>query len=271
MAAWLSDHFMRRLTPALSFILVTISLYVVYSLYGIVRNAYHIRKKYNDIPSLPRHPLWGNLVNCGAKLRGERHPDYGFEEIWESLGRPPAFLVDLAPVSRAVLIIAEPQIAEAIVQPSDEFKYSTPKSDTFSAISRLIGAESLLTKEGEDWKNLRKRFNPGFQPKYLYSLTPSVVAQTLTFIERLEKAADEGCVITLADYAKDLTTDIITQLTIEKDLHAQSTLEGEGEKSMFGILRASRRLSELVYKTGEGISLLHVLDLRRPIKAMFYE
>jgi hypothetical protein len=269
MVSWLSDDFMRQ-RPALSVLLVTIFLYIVYFLYGIVRKTYHIRKKYNDIPSLPRHPLWGNLVNCGSKLGGERHPDYCLEEIWESLGRPPAFVMDLEPVSRVFLIIAEPQIAEALVQPSDEFKYSTPKSDTIFALSRLIGADSLLTKEGEDWKNLRKRFNPGFQPKYLHSLAPSVVAQTLTFVERLEKAADEGCVITLADYAKDLTTDIITQLTIEKDLHAQSTPEGEGEKSAFGILRASRRLSELVYRVGEGINL-RMLDLRRPIKAMFYE
>ena len=261
----------QRLLEARPFLLSAFCIYVV--LYGlrIVRKTYGIRRRYNDIPQLPRHPVWGNLINCGEKLGGNRHPDYGFEEIWESMGRPPCFLMDLAPVDRCFLILAEPQIAESIVYPSKQYKYSMPKSDTFDQLSRLIGSESLITRENEEWKVLRKRFNPGFQPKHIYSLTSAVVSKTQMFVNRLEKAAEDGKTFTLANYAKDLTADIITQLTIEQDLHAQSTPEGKGEKGLFGILTASHQLSELSFKTGQGLRILDRINLIRPLKAIFYE
>ena len=261
----------RRLLEARPFLYLALCAYISYRLFRLIGQTYSIRKRYNDLPHLPRHPIWGNLINCGEKLAGNRHPDYGFEEIWESMDRPPCFLMDLAPVDNGFLIVAEPQIAETFVNPSKQYKYSVPKSDTFVHLSRLIGSESLITQENEEWKLLRKRFNPGFQPKHLYSLTPSVVTKTQMFVQRLEKAASDGRTFTLADYAKDLTTDIITQLTIEKDMHAQSTPEGQGEKGLFGLLTASRRLSELAFKTGQGLRLLDRVNFLRPIKATFYE
>lgn len=261
----------QRLLQAGPLLIVTLFTYIALSVFRTFRKTYNIRRRYHDIPQLPRHSIWGNLINCGEKLAGSRHPDYGFEEIWESLGRPSCFLMDLAPVDQAYLILAEPQIAETIVYPSKQYKYSTPKSDTFSSLRRLIGSESLITRENEEWKALRKRFNPGFQPKHIYSLTTSVVTKTQMFVKRLEEAANDGRVFALANYAKDLTADIITQLTIERDLHAQSTPEGKGEKGLFGILTASHQLSELSFMTGQGLRLLARIDLIRPLKATFYE
>ncbi|KAF2112620.1 cytochrome P450 [Lophiotrema nucula] len=74
----------------------------------------------------------------------------------------------------------------------------------------------------------------------------------------------------MADYAQDLTTDIITQLTIAQDFNAQSTPQGQGEKSPTGLLTASRRLSEMVYAVGQGVGL-HMIDPIRPLKSLFYE
>lgn len=261
----------QRLLEARPVLFLAICIYISYRLVRLIAWTYGIRKCYSDIPHLPRHPVWGNLINCGEKLAGNRHPDYGFEEIWESMDRPSCFLMDLAPVDKAFLIVAEPHITEIIVNPSKQYKYSVPKSDTFVHLSRLIGSESLITHENEEWKALRKRFNPGFQPKHLYSLTPSVVAKTKMFIQRLELAAGDGRIFTLADYAKDLTTDIITQLTIERDMHAQSTPEGQGEKGLFGMLTASGRLSELAFKSGQGLRIMDRINIMRPIKAAFYE
>jgi cytochrome P450 len=112
------------------------------------------------------------------------------------------------------------------------------KATLFVHLSRFIGSESLITRENEEWKALRKCFNPGFQPKHIYSLTPSMAAKTQLFVNRLEEAASDGRTFTLANYAKGLTADVITQLTIERDLQAQSTPEGKGEKALFGILTA---------------------------------
>lgn len=266
------NEILSRLYDIRNILLSAAALYLLYRVSQWIYKAYRVRHRYHDIVSLPRNLIYGNLVNAGEKLNPSlnRHPDYGFEEIWHELGEPGCYLVDLAPVDRGFLVIAEPSYVEALVNPSEHFKYSVPKSDTYNALMPLIGSESMITKEGEDWKQMRKRFNPGFQPKYIHSLAGSVVSKTEIFVERLKKAAEGGITFKLGDYAKDLTTDIITQLTIAKDLNAQSMPEGQGEKSMTGLLTASRRLSELCYAVGKGIGF-HMIDPIRPMKAVFYE
>ncbi|KAM0713615.1 hypothetical protein Q7P37_010577 [Cladosporium fusiforme] len=254
-------------------LLTCITLYALHRFYRWTYSAYLIRTSYKDIPSLPRHPIWGNLVNAGERLRPSlrRHPDYGFEEIWHELGDPGCFLVDLAPVEdHAFLIIAEPQYIEAFVNPSESFKYSMPKSETYEFIKPLIGPESMVTQEGEAWKALRKRFNPGFQPKYIHSLSGSIISKTEIFVRRLQLAAEKRIVFKLGTYAQDLTQDIITELVIAKNFNAQTTPDGQGEKSPLGILTVNRRLSSLCYVAGLGVGL-HMIDPIRPLKAAFYE
>lgn len=253
--------------------LVVLGLYVFSRICTWIFKAYRIRTRYHDIPSLPRHRLWGNLINAGERLKPslKRHPDYGFEEIWRQLGKPGCFLVDLAPVEdRGFLVIAEPQYVEALVNPTEQFKYSIPKSNNYRPLKPVIGAESIITQEGAAWKAMRKRFNPAFQPRHIHSLTGSIVSRVDIFLERLRSLAQNGVRFKLADYAQDLTTDIITQLTIAEDFKAQSTSAGHGEKSATGLLTASRLLSKMVYDVGQGIGF-HMIDPIRPLKSLFYE
>ncbi|KAK5174101.1 uncharacterized protein LTR77_001181 [Saxophila tyrrhenica] len=233
-----------------------------------------MRQKYHDIPSLPRHWAFGNLKIIGEKCnpRAGRHPDYGFEEIWNDLDRPAAFMVDLAPVDkRSFLVVAEPSIAESATQPGDKFKYSLPKSDTMQALKPLIGKESIITAEAEEWRNLRKRFNKGFAPAHLHNLSPLIISKTEIFVKRIQDAAETGAVVPLKDFAQDLTTDIITQLAIEKDFESQSIPEGQSHKSSSGILTASRILSTLIATQGQGFDPVGFFDPVRRFKQWYYE
>ncbi|OBT87457.1 hypothetical protein VE02_04713 [Pseudogymnoascus sp. 03VT05] len=90
------------------------------------------------------------------------------------------------------------------------------------------------------------------------------------FVERTKSLAQSGITFKMVDYAQDLTTDIITQLTIGQDFNAQSMSEGHGAKSPMGFLTASRRLSEMVYAVGQGVGF-HMIDPIRPLKSFFYE
>lgn len=256
-----------------STLLVLLMLYVSIRISQRTYKAYRIRTRFYDISFLPRHRIWGNLINAGERLKPslKRHPDYGFEEIWQDLGQPGCFLVDFAPIEdRGFLIIAEPQYAEAVVSSTEQFKYSIPKSETYITLKPVLGAESIVTKEGAAWKTMRKRFNPSFKSRYIHSFTDSIVSRVEIFVERLDSLAKSGITFRMADYAKDLTADVITQLTIAQDFNAQSTPEGHGEKSLTGILTASRRLSELAYDIGQGVGL-HMIDPVRPLKSLFYE
>ncbi|ETI27170.1 hypothetical protein G647_09852 [Cladophialophora carrionii CBS 160.54] len=249
------------------------AVYISIKAFHRIQQTYRARRRYQDIPQLPRHPIWGHLINMGEKLNPalRRHPDYAFEEIWISLGRPPAFLMDLHPVDRAFLIVADPALAEEVSQPNSTFKYSLPKSDTLMSMYRLIGLESLITAEGEEWKTLRRRFNKGFSPQHLHTLDGLIVSKTRDFVERLKQAAESKETFLLKDYAQDLTTDIITTVAIEKDYRAQTLPEGVGSKSAFGMLTASRLLSKLVFPVGRGFNPFVYFDPIRPAKSWFYE
>ncbi|EXJ61614.1 hypothetical protein A1O7_02042 [Cladophialophora yegresii CBS 114405] len=249
------------------------AVYISIKAFKTIQQTYRARRRYHDIPQLPRHPIWGHLINMGEKLNPalQRHPDYAFEEMWISLDRPPAFLMDLHPVDSAFLIVADPTLAEEISQPNSTFKYSLPKSDTLGSMYRLIGLESLIIAEGEEWKTLRRRFNKGFSPQHLHTLDGLIVSKTRDFVERLKQAAKSKETFLLKDYAQDLTTDIITTVAIEKDYHAQTLPEGVGSKSALGMLTASRLLSKLVYPVGRGFNPFVYFDPIRPAKSWFYE
>lgn len=164
-----SSHYHLKST-----LLIVLSFYLLYRISGRLYKTYRIRSRYRDIPSLPRHPIWGNLINAGRHFNPalKRHPDYGFEEMWQELGQPGCFLLDVTPVQdRGLLILAEPQCAEVLVQPSEEFKYSLPKDPGSSKLLKpLMGAEGINAQEGSHWRAIRKRFNPGFQPQHLRHL-----------------------------------------------------------------------------------------------------
>lgn len=254
--------------------LIAFLLFIAYKIYRLVAFTYHQRQRYQDIPSLPRHRALGNLKQVADKCGPQRgqHADYGFEEIWNELGQPPCFLVDIAPVEdHSFLLVAEPWVAETVAQPSPEYKYSMPKTDTMAAMHKLIGRESLITAEGDEWRDLRRRFNRGFSPSYVHGLSPLIISKTRVFIERMQAAARKGEVLALKELAQDLTTDIITLLAMEKDFGAQSIPEGEGPKSVFGVLTASRILSKLAASTGQGFDPIGWLNPVRRIKELLYE
>ncbi|KAJ9651734.1 hypothetical protein H2198_009006 [Neophaeococcomyces mojaviensis] len=254
-------------------LVAVLSVSLLYRAVRQINYTYRVRQRFQDIPCLPRHWLWGHLVNVGQKLSPgiNRHPDYGFEEVWNELGQPPAYLVDLATIDRPMLIIMHPSIAEGITQATTDWKYSTPKSDTVRSLTPLVGKHSLVVLDGEEWKTIRKRFNKGFAPTHLNTLTGLIVSKTKIFLDRLKKNAQDGEVFMLKEPASDLTTDVITQVTIEKDFQAQTVPEGQGPKSTFGILTAIRTMSGLVERTGQGFDFWNYINLARFFKSWLYE
>lgn len=229
--------------------------------------------RYNDIPQTQRHWLWGHIISIGPRLSPSvnQHPDYTFQEVWEEIGQPPAFVLDMSPIDRATLVICDPSMAEMVTQPSHEFKYSTPKSNTLAAMTKLVGDHSLVILEGDEWRTQRRRFNKGFAPAHLNTLVPFVVNKTRIFLDRLKAYAKDGNDFVLKDTTTDLTMDVITQVAIEKDFQAQTTPVGQGPKSTFGILTAITIMSSLTEKVGQGFELAAYLQPQKRIKEWIFD
>ncbi|KAI2469801.1 cytochrome P450 [Annulohypoxylon bovei var. microspora] len=181
-------------------------------------------RQYAHIPQLPNHLLLGHLKIFGEFMRRgihDRHPDQIFEEMWASIGRPPIMLVDFRPIIPPLVLISSHDIAEQITKPTKLFPLSTPKSPTMAHLIPLIGTTSILVKEGADWKDLRKRYNPGFTTQHLWSLLPLILEKMEPFWNYLDQFSTSNEDFSLEILISNLTFDVIGAAVMEAHLDAQ--------------------------------------------------
>ncbi|KAI9154710.1 sterigmatocystin biosynthesis P450 monooxygenase stcS [Paramyrothecium foliicola] len=143
-------------------------------------------------------------------------------EQFEKLGSPPVLLIDWRPMlPAAVLFVFDNTVAEQITRPSKNYSTSLPKDPMMLQLAPLVGLRSLVTLDGEEWKGLRKRILPGFQPQHLLNLTGAILDKTELFIEHLERFAASGEELSMDELTTNLTFDVIGIVTFNLDLHAQ--------------------------------------------------
>ena len=188
-------------------------------------------KQYASLPQLPPSLLLGHLGAFDEyNRRGPpaQHPDMIFTAMHAALGRPPLMLVDFRPVTRPMVLVTSHEIAEQIVQPSKLFPNSVPKA-SLKHLVPLLGATSILTSHDDEWKALRKRFNPGFAPQHLMLLLPNILDKTSAFIECLDAFAGTSEDFQLVPVIVDLTFDVIGKVVMDVDFDAQKKGDGQGE------------------------------------------
>ncbi|KAH6847013.1 cytochrome P450 [Chaetomium sp. MPI-CAGE-AT-0009] len=211
-------------------VLLALPLVVTY----LAAAAWHRRfRQFANFPQLKPSFLWGHLKAIHEyTLKGPPgiHHDPVFATMVKDLGNPPIMLLDLRPVTYPMVLVNSHEIAEQISRVSKLFAWSTPKSPTMGALVRLIGPESVLMKQKEDWKQLRKRFNPGFAPQHLMTLLPCILDKTDIFIEHLDRFARSGEEFPMLRHTINLTFDIIGAITMDVDFDAQQAeSSGQGE------------------------------------------
>ncbi|KAK4120994.1 cytochrome P450 [Parathielavia appendiculata] len=190
-------------------------------------------RQFANFPQLKPSFLWGHLkVIHEYTLRGPPriHHDTVFAEMAKELGNPPLMFCDLRPASYPMVVVTSHEVAEQISRVSKLFPWSTPKSPTLGDLVQLIGPESILVRKNEDWKQLRKRFNPGFAPQHLMTLLPCILDKTDIFIKHLDRYANLGDEFPLLKLTINLTFDIIGAITMNVDFNAQhSESSNQGE------------------------------------------
>ncbi|RYP16986.1 hypothetical protein DL765_004828 [Monosporascus sp. GIB2] len=201
---------------------------------------------YANIPSpMSRNLFFGNLGYIAAEYKKvgnpSVHPDYVFENIWKAHGSPDYIFFDTRPAQRPLALIASHELAEQITKSTKQQPYSTTKSPTIQeGIGPLVGKFSLLSEEGESWKSLRKRFNPGFAPHHLLSLLPVIFEKTYTLMGKLDALARSGIATELEPLCTNVTFDIIGEVVTNIDCKAQAdTAEENDIVKNFRILSAT--------------------------------
>lgn len=120
-----------------------------------------------------------------------------------------AFILDFWPAARASLIVFG---SESSLEVSN--KYNLPKPESQIELFRpMIGGQSVLTMNGEDWKRWRALFNPGFSAAHIARLVPTIVQSVEVFCEILREKADRG-IIQLDGLTTRLTMEVIAKVTL---------------------------------------------------------
>jgi cytochrome P450 len=83
----------------------------------------------------------------------------------------------------------------------------------------------MVSSDGEHWKRWRATFNPGFSPRNITGLVPTIMDDMLTFVNVLdsfaEKEGQPGQVVQLEKLTTNLTFDIIGKATLYVTWHRQ--------------------------------------------------
>lgn len=224
-------------------ILFAATALVITYLYNRLR--YKRLLQHAKIPQVPPSLLLGHLKTLDELIKrgpADRHPgnpmsrlcsaipfsdilpnlqlDIMFSEMHESLGRPSVMFVDLRPVTRAMVLVSSYEVAEQISKASHDFPTSIPKTD-LSFMSHLMGSKSILHAHGDEWKALRKRYNPAFAPKHLMTLLPCILEKIPKFVQHLDTLAETGHDFSLVGLGTNLAFDIIGAVVMGVDFEAQ--------------------------------------------------
>jgi len=210
---------MLVLTP----LLIAVAGVVASVLYRKLR--YARLRQYACFPQHPTDLVWGHLRLMGNHIRRHKpdaHIDMAFADMHRALGSPPLMFLDSRPLNEPVLLVANYETADLVIKASDRFPTSPPKPlSSLNRLFYLFGPTSLFAETGEDWKRLRKRFNPGFAPSYLASFTPDILDKGLIFLDRLDALAKSADTFPLMHYTTRLTFDVIGKVVMEADFDAQ--------------------------------------------------
>lgn len=128
------------------------------------------------------------------------------------------FLMDYWPIHEPLLMISSPEIA---AQVSNKYNLQKPH-DSSKSFAPIVGGDSLISMNGEDWKTWRGLFSPGFSANHMMDLVPTIVDSVEIFCELLRERAGAG-VFSLSGMTMRLTMEIITKVTLDSDLDNQRT------------------------------------------------
>ncbi|KAK0742570.1 cytochrome P450 [Apiosordaria backusii] len=198
--------------------------------------AWHRRfKQYANFPQLRPSFIWGHMKTIREFTvknndRPGLHIDWILRDMVKAAGNPSVLFVDTRPASYAMAVISSHEVAEQLSRATKQYPWSAPKSPTIAELVNLVGHQSILSKQREEWKSLRKQYNPGFAPRHLMTLLPCIIDKTEIFLGRLDKLCENGESFPLTDLIISLTFDIIGAVTMGIDFDAQhpnSSRQGE--------------------------------------------
>lgn len=113
------------------------------------------------------------------------------------------------------LVVSRPEHVECILE-TNQSNYRKPDV-YFDMLSHL--GESLVTSQGDDWREQHRLLMPMFQRKNVFGFTDVVLDQTEKLLDRWRSVADRGGTIDLREEMRRITLDIIGHTMFSTDVN----------------------------------------------------
>ena len=150
----------------------------------------------------------------------ELHKKYG-KVVRIQMGRPPLF-------GREMFSIADPSLCEEVLK-SKSYAVSKLSQARFK---RVIGANNLVTLEGEQWKKHRRLIMPLFHSGFL-SYALEVISKKTQFVIRKWQGLPECSSVETFSVVQSLTLDVISQAAFGYDLKVQENPDNKSVQVCF--------------------------------------
>jgi sterigmatocystin biosynthesis cytochrome P450 monooxygenase len=162
----------------------------------------------------PHHAVFGHLQIVGgimSKLPSDVHGHllpHQIRLMFPELG--PIFYIDTWPFGPPILAVASLDGVRQITQ-----VHSLPKFHALRDFLRPVtGGSDLVTMEGNEWKQWRNIFNPGFSSSHLRSLIPEMLKDVSIFCEILRDLAEKRDIFLMDPLTTRLSLDVISRVTL---------------------------------------------------------
>jgi Cytochrome P450 len=160
------------------------------------------------------------MIEATGKFPADGHPALSFTYLLNkyNLWSKGLVYIDTYPLVNDNLLIATTPEAAAEITERNFVRH--PFMTNF--YGRVVGIKSMTLAEGQQWKDLRKTFNPGFSLTNVMTLMPEIVKQGEIFTTILSNIAKNGGFAeSLDELARGVTLDIIFRVVLGLETNTQ--------------------------------------------------
>lgn len=165
------------------------------------------------------------MIEATGKFPADGHPAMSFVYLMNkyNLWSKGLVYIDTYPLANDnVLISATPEAAAGITERNF---VRHPFMTNF--YGRIVGIKSMTLAEGQQWKDMRKTFNPGFSLTNVMTLMPDIVKQGEILAGKLSEIAKKGGFVeSLDEIARGVTLDIIFRVVLGLETNTQYDPKG---------------------------------------------
>lgn len=176
----------------------------------------------NTVQAMPKWNWWtGHLLVLKDnldRLPADANVYYAMQDlVLKQHTDTEIFLMDYWPIHEPVYMISAPDVS---MQVANKYNLQKPFGSA-KKFSPIVGGESLISMNDDEWKLWRSLFNPGFSASHMLELVPAIVDSVEVFCSLLQEKAEKRQLFSLSEMTMRLTMDIITKVTLDKDLNHQ--------------------------------------------------